>query len=230
MSPAKSTPIKASRIKGKSTNRKPGFNTQKGLKGFQTADPIVPIAPTANPIASTVTESSIVETMANAPSGSSLARALIVYQKDRATPAGIALKAFAESELNWVSPIAKEIIKEVKKEPIFKVEILAAELTKKVSREASKGFLLINAIKVEAIETYSKDNYAENNRFRIVFTRENYDPISSSVSSAGSISGEDGIRWVPNWKRGVEELFTKEEIVYIRAFAECWWRETIELH
>lgn len=37
------------------TGREPGFNTEKGLKGFQTAVPVAPPAPTANPLAETRT-------------------------------------------------------------------------------------------------------------------------------------------------------------------------------
>lgn len=233
MSSAKSSPIKASKVKSKSISRKPGFNTKEGLKGFQTADPIVPLAPTANPIASAITESLIVEAMTKAPSGSSLARALIAYQKERAMPVGVAFKAFLHDSHgnDWVSSIGQEIIKEVGKESIFEIEVLVAQLAEKISPEASKGFLLLNALEGETVQTGTAWSYGEINTYEITFTRKGYPSITMTAECGAtvSISTIDGIRWLCNWKKGANIIFTPEEITCVRAFAEGWWKEPLEL-
>lgn len=213
----------SSSTKNKTRKRKP--------KGVSTGGQFAPEnlgikAPTA---ATVLNDAPTIEAMSKAPIGSPLAQAYIAYQKATSIPAGVALRAFTGDKLNWVSPVAKALIAEVEKEPIFKVEILTAGLKNAVSEGAAKGFALLNELKVKVVNTYSADNYAENNGWSITINRPNYDPLvfSKITSAMNSIWENDGPRFLAKSPSLMQEIFSPEEIACVKEFANCWWKTPI---
>ena len=166
---------------------------------------------------------SVVEVMAKAEQDTPLNKAYLAYQEATKIPIGLALNAYTKDGLNWLSPVAKSLLLAVEREPILKVEVLAKGLEQASSKEAAKGFVLLNELDVETECVSSGDSYMESSRYSTLIKRSNYDPIM--ISAANTNDPRKAITYLARFPHLLEKLYSEEEVNNIKTFVDCWYRE-----